>query len=87
MGPFCEEQQQSKFTFPSVAILSNRKCCSISVMSHTHREFTSKLAGGKAVSPFCTKTLEWQVFEWLLMKANKHGHWENQGQIIYQHDY
>lgn len=85
MGPFCKEQQQSKFMFPSVAILSNRKCCSISVMTHTHREFTSKLAGGKAASPFCTKPLECQVFEWLLMKANSH--WENQGQIIHQHEY
>lgn len=75
MGPFCKEQQQSKFTFPSVAILSNRKCCSISVMSHTHREFTSKPAEIKA--NLCIKTLEWQVFEQLLMKANKHSHWEN----------
>lgn len=82
MGPFCKEQLQSKFTFPSVAILSNHKCYSISVMSHTHREFTSKLAGEKAASPFCTITLEWQVFEQLLMKANKHSHWENQGQLI-----
>jgi hypothetical protein len=76
MGPFCKEQLQSNFTFRCVAILSNRQSRSISVKSHTHREFTGKLAGGKAASPSCTGTLEWQVFERLPTKANKPVHQE-----------